>query len=330
MSASGERRRTARRTAWRIVRGRTAALAALALAPVGGAACVAIDTAPGGVASLRFDPLPPSIEIGDTLRDTLGAVLPLRGVAFDADDRPVATASLRYAAVPLTRDSVTQRVDTALAVDTLTGLVRATATWVAPQGRVAVRAGDRLQLLDTLAIVPRPDSLVRVAGRLPGFLYDCRDTTSTLDATLSDTGVAARAIGNATGPMAVVVRGDSAGVRGPVRRWLVRWSIVSPAPATIPIVTLPRSVATVPAIAVISGTADRLVRWDTTDGAGRSTTRLRIRPFALGRAAFPPDSFDVVVRAEAFRRGQRLDSAPEFRIALRRAPAAPGQPTTCQ
>jgi hypothetical protein len=79
-------------------------LGALAAAAAGGA-CVEITTAEQGVLSIRFDPLPPSIVAGDTLRDSLGRVQRLRAVAFDAAGDSVAgrrspSGSCRWGATP--------------------------------------------------------------------------------------------------------------------------------------------------------------------------------------------------------------------------------------
>ena len=178
-------------------RGGRAAAAAIGTAAAV-AACVEITSGLGGVASIRLDPLPPSIVIGDTLRDSTGAALRLRGVAFDADGREVAEAPFRFTYVPLSRDT-TRRDDAALLVDSLTGVVRAAPPpFVTQQGRLGVRLGDRLQVLDTVDIVPRPRELGRAeqdgdSARV--VFYDCRDpaTVALQNVALNDSAQAANA-----------------------------------------------------------------------------------------------------------------------------------------
>ena len=203
--------------------------------------------------------------------------------------------------MPLVPDTATgARTDTALVVDSITGAVRATSTWVKSSGRVVARIGTSIQLADTIAIVPRPDSLVATAAQ-DTLRYDCTDPGTFL--TVQDTLPGSF---NAVGPFTLTVRGDSAGRRVGVRRWLVRWSVDS-VPAPIPIV--PRypngtgatagtaDTGSVPALAIVPSGVDRLITYDTTNATGTSTVRLRIRPFGLGPTYSADSLFRVTLRA---------------------------------
>ena len=269
------------------------------------AGCVRVDAAPNGIASTQLRAAPPSIVIGDSLRDSTGAAVPVDGVAYDPEGNPIPTAQFRYAYVPLVPDtSAGARTDTALVVDSVTGAVRATSTWVKSSGRIVARIGTSIQLADTIAIVPRPDSLVATAAQ-DTLRYDCTDPGTFLSAQDTTSGSF-----NAVGPFTLTVRGDSAGRRVGIRRWLVRWSVDS-VPAPIPIV--PRypngtgatagaaDTGSVPALAIVPSGVDRLITYDTTvasgTSVGTSSVRLRIRPFALGPRYSADSLFRVTLRA---------------------------------
>ena len=268
------------------------------------AACVRIDTAgPNGIASARVDSVPPSIVIGDSLRDADGKVTVLSAKAFDAAGSEIATVPLRFVYVPSARDSLNRLIlDSALTVDSLTGAVTARSAFTLSQGLVAVRVGDGLQLIDTLAIVPAPDSALTDTAVTAPLRYNCADTSQALSARLfgvTDSAFATSYNFNAIGPFRVVVRGDSAGTRVPIRRRLVRWVVESGVPTSIPQVPLPGSTTTVPVIGVAFNTVDRILSADTTDASGRSTVRLRIRPYALGPSVIAADTFTVRLKAIA-------------------------------
>lgn len=308
-----------------------APLAAIGLTLGGG--CVRVDAGPSGVSSLRIVDNPPSIVVGDVLRDSAGLETALRVEALDEAGRPVPTATPRFTYVATLRDTL-QRVlpDSALAVDSLTGRVRARAVFVVPQGVVAARVGDRLQLLDTLAIVPRPTSAALDSVFPLPLRFDCVDTSRTLAQRPTSPlagGVDTLYAFNAVGPFRLVVRGDSAGATVPVRRRLVRWRIDS-GPA-VPAVRLPGGgpADTVAAIGLVSTDGDRLTALDTTDASGQSAVRVRIRPFGLGRRVVP-DTFTVRLRAIAQPGPVPLTSGAELyvRVRLARRPGATGG--TCE
>lgn len=324
-----------------IALGRTLGGALAALAATG---CVRVDPGPNGVAAARLDATPPSIVAGDQLRDSLGAVTTLRALVFDASGRPAPTAPLRFAYVPSLRDTLQRLVpDTALVVDSLTGAVRATRPFVLARALVAARAGGRIQLVDTLDIVPRPDSALVDTAVTLALRYDCTD----LGTVLRQRPLAAAANGfdtafvyNALGPFRVRVRGDSLGgsagstvaTRVNVRRRLVRWRVDS-GPA-VPAYRLPTGgpADTVAPLAVVSAAADRLLRFDTTDVSGLSAVRLRIRPAGLGRATVAATDFTVRLRADVQPGPVPIAGGVQFfRVRLQRNPVPIGPaPVTCQ
>jgi len=310
------------------------ALAATVAALAAGA-CVAIETAPGGVQSVRFEASPPSVVVGDSLRDSAGVVTVLRALAFDENDRLVATAPVRFAYVPTPDSTGVVRADSALVVDSLTGALRATRPLVRTQGLVAARIGDRFQLIDTLEIVIAPDALVPAADTTPVLRYDCTDTRTAV-AALPDTGSAVFAYNTVTLP-AITVRGtDATGARADVRSRLMRYDIDSspfPAGAIPRVAVVPGGRDSVPAIAIVGGSTDRVRTLDTTAAAtGASTVRLRIRPSALGRDAVPARDFTVRVRVRGQPGPRPLANDPLFiRVRLSRNPTPLGnRPATCQ
>nr|MDQ6925466.1 hypothetical protein [Candidatus Eremiobacteraeota bacterium] len=316
----------------RHLRGRQAGALAAVVAvgsAVTGVACVRIESAPNGVTSVRLDPSPAAIILGDSFRDSLGVPTRVRAVGYDASGNPVATATFRYSYVPYVPDtSAGAVIDNALVVDSATGAVRATKTWVKSQGRVFARIGATLQLADTLQIVPRPNLLLATPATHT-LRFDCTDPRAGVvpeDTLLS--------YANAVGPFTVVVKGDSMGTSIPVRRWLVRWS-VDTVPAAVPNVTLATG-KSVPAIAIIrNANVDRVINYDTTDAmTGTSSVLLRIRPTGLGKSYVADTLFRVTLRAEVFT-GTPVSGNPAqgvFSVQLSRhgSPPTANDSVTCQ
>ncbi len=305
--------------------------AAVLAAALAGGACVRLETAPGGVGSVRLEADPPSVVAGDVLRDSAGVPTAIRALAYDADGRELTTARVRFFYVPERDTTAGAAPDTALVVDSLTGAVRATLPRLRQQGRVAVRVGDAFQLLDTLRIVPAPDSLSTNRGAVLNTLrYNCQDPGTLLrpvPATGPDT---ARTTNVITLP-AVTVFGRDTALGGRLMRWDVD---SSPFPGNqIPRVPrVPGARDSVPAIAVVGGTTDQLRSLDTTDASGASTVRLRLRPIGLGRETVAASEFQVRVRVRGQPGPRPLANDPlYFRVRLARQPAAPGESTpACQ
>lgn len=312
-----------RRAAARAALGRVA-IAVAAASPAVIAACVEIQTAPGGVASLGLDPLPPSIVAGDVLRDTLGREVRLRAVAYDGTGNPIEGAELRYAGLSGPGRDTTQAARVPLVVDSLTGAVRALAPRVEPTARLGARLGDRLQILDTIAIVLRPTALRRGtnADSTLTLRYLCVDTGR---AVVVDTVLA----GNATPPLRVRLTADSAGASGPVAvavpNAYVRYRIL--APSEIPRGRSPYGDER-PAFYLTPANVDRPIGYDTTGGNGETGTRLRVLPQLLTRARVPDT---LAVRIEATARGGELPLADTVRFTVRlvRRPPTDGGLAAC-
>ena len=293
---------SARRAAAR----RLAALTGVGLA----AACVEISSAEQGVLATRLDPILPSIIAGDTLRDSLGAVQRLHGVAFGEGGDSVVGATFEYGYVPLGRDTVTG-ARPALVVDAKTGVVRADSLPGVAQARVSVRFGSRLQILDTVAIVRRPQRLARVATTDTLTLsYLCIDASTGLrtDSLLATSSAA----------LAVRLSGDSAGTDVPVPSYLVRYRIVQP--TSIPVGPSPYGDQR-PALYLTNGRVDRPIGHDTTNAAGQTATALRILPPLLPGTSAPSE---VRVEARAFVAGKQVGDSVPFRVRLRRVAPSSG------
>lgn len=288
-------------------------------AAIGGAtlagACVAVDPAPNGIGAARLDAAPPSVAVGDSLRDSLGVPYRIRGTAYDANGNVVPTAVFRFSYVPFTPDTAAGAlIDSALVVDSATGAVRAanrflknTSGVAISSGRVFARVGATLQFADTIQIVPRANAVTPTPATYT-LRYDCSDPGTFPIPDTASAGGNPRS--NVSRPFQLVVKGDSVGTTVPVRRWLVRWSIDSAPAAPIPSVALTKTV-NVPAIAFVSGAGDQTFNYDTTDGTGTSTVRVRIRPSALGTAYSADTVFRVLVRADVIGAGGvRLPSTP--------------------
>jgi hypothetical protein len=288
-------------------------LATFAGAVLAAAACVEISSAEQGVLAIRLDALPPSIIAGDTLRDSTGAVQRLRGVAFNETGDTVVGAAFSFAFVPIGRDT-TPDARPALVVDATTGLVRADSLPRAAQARVSARFGNRLQILDTLAIVRRPTRLVRVDTTDTTTLsFLCIDESRELRSSDPRYNTASRAL-------AVRLTGDSAGGSVPVPSYLVRYRITEPA-------TVPNGVSpygdTRPALYLTNGRVDRPLGFDTTNTAGQTLTALRVIPTLLRGSATPAN---VRVEAQAFVAGRPVGDPVPFRVRLLRQTPESGAP----
>jgi hypothetical protein len=223
-------------------------------------ACVEVGSEPNVAAAIELSALPsPAVVIGDTLRT-------------DAD--------VRYLYADFGRDS-------ALAVDSVTGIVRALKAATGLSGRLAARVGTSLQVLRTIAIIQRPDSLSAAATVLSLFTTTRADTGRT------------GATQNTSTDFAVVVRhiDTTTSAASTVASWPVQFELLSPANA---------SNDTTRAVFLVNESG-RPSTLDTTDNAGNAARRVRIRA-----ASYPTsDAVDtVVVRVISSYRGVRLRGAP--------------------
>jgi hypothetical protein len=250
------------------------------------AACAEVGSGPDVPAAIELTALPsPSVVIGDTLRTIDGVVAPVKAIVRNLSGDPIADAPVRYLYADFARDS-------ALKVDSSSGIVVALRASSA-DARLAARVGTSLQVLKTVVVTSRPDSMDRV-GQVTPTLF----TT-----TLLDTGAVGRTA-NSSNALTAVVRHKSstAGVTTTVNGWPVRFELLSPANPTN---DTTRSVYLVDDV----GRASSL---DTTDAGGVAGRKVRIRA-ALFPAAGVTDS--VIVQATATYRGQLLPGGP-VRIAL--------------
>ncbi len=276
----------------RIRRGITGATAALVLA-----ACAEVGSGPDVPAAIEISELPsPSVVIGDTLRNIAGDVTPVRATVRNLNGDVIAGAAVRYLYADFGRDS-------AIAIDSVTGIVRALrATSGGSEGRLAARAGASLQVLKTVAVVSRPDSVDRRG----------QPAISEFITTLADTGRSG-ANNNSAPALTVVVRKVNAlaGADSIVRAWPVRFELLTPANPTND---------TTQAVYLVDDSGRPSVL-DTTDASGVAGRRVRIRA-----ARFPAsgDTASVVVRAIATFKGIALRGSP-LRLTL---PVRKPPPTT--
>jgi hypothetical protein len=290
---------------------------------VAAAACVDIATGPQGVASVRLLPVPPSIVIGDTLRDSSGKIVTLRAVAFGAGGDTIKDAEFRFTGLALPRDTTEAQKAVPLVVDSLTGAVRAITPTVANRARLAVRLGDRLQVLDTITLVRPPTRLAReTAGDTLRFAFLCSDTGRASSAVISQllnktaTTRDTVQLGDAF-PLSVTLTADSGGARVAVPSYYVHFEVTSP--AGIPQVT--RGGVRRPAIGIIADPlTDRTTDTDTTETTGTATAYLRVLPEGLPpTGAFADSLIYVTVRATARRSPTAVVADPvQFVVRLRR------------
>ncbi len=164
----------------------TAALATLL-------SCGEVPTLANGIAYISAVQLPsPVVIAGDTLRDSLGRVAPLRVRAFDKNEQEVPGTTTTWFVSP---------ADTGIHIDA-NGILRTSDSLRVVH--LVGRIGDRLQTAEALLyVVPRPDQVV--------------------GAGLTDPIVGAPG----KGTLQVTVTGTRKTVRGPVRGVVVRYRIVA-------------------------------------------------------------------------------------------------------
>jgi len=171
-----------------------------AIAIVAGAiasGCVGISDNADTVLSLQFDALPsPSVVVGDSLRDTTGAVAPPSVRAFNYRGEEIASPPVRFHAP-----------DPGISVDSITGVVRGDSLRSTP-ARIIATVGS-LQALQTIEITLRPDLVAAVDGR-DTLLYSRVDTTR-----------------NVSGQLTVKVTHGTAPADTAVRAYIVSFAVVS-------------------------------------------------------------------------------------------------------
>lgn len=166
------------------------------------AACVDIPTGPDEVLSFQFRGLPaPAAVVGDTLRDSLGVVTPLRVNAFNYQGDSVAHPDVRFSAI-----------DRGVRVDSLTGIVVGDS--VRSQARILATVKGFNGIVN-VAVTFRPDSVTGANDR------------DSLSYSLTDTLV------NVSAPIGVKVLHQAATGDTSVASWRVSFRIASPADAAL-------------------------------------------------------------------------------------------------
>ena len=244
-------------------------------------ACADVGTGPDVPAAIELPPFAfPTIVVGDTLRDSLGAVAPIKAIVRNSSGDIIADAKPSYLYADFTRDS-------AFWVDSVKGIVVARAKVTA--GRLAARIGSSLQVLRTLSSTVRPDTAV--LGSAPPAL---------IVSLLPDTG-RTRAEGNTTGGVSVQLRNLQETTPVGVDGWLVSFRLVKP--------TNPTNDTTKGVFLVDEQLRASML--DTTSSEGTASRRVRVRP-----ASFPVPQGSarvtdtVIVEATARYRGQLVRGAP--------------------
>lgn len=127
-------------------------------------ACIDVSGGDGSVLSIQFDSLPsPSVVVGDTLRDTTGAVVFPTVRAFDSRGEEIPQPIVRF-----------QAADAGLFVDSVTGIVRGDSVRTTA-ARIVATVGS-LQAVRTVAVTWRPDSVAAINGR-DSLQYSLLDST---------------------------------------------------------------------------------------------------------------------------------------------------------
>lgn len=264
---------------------RASVLLASACGIVLGASCAEVGSGPDVPAAIELAPFPsPSVVLGDSLRTVEGVVAPVKAIVRNLSGDVIANAAVRYLYADYARDS-------ALAVDSLTGIVRALRATTG-EARIAARTGSSLQILKSVIVTTRPDSMDSVGQSAP----------SLFTTTFPDTGRTG-ANANTSPSLNAVVRHVDAGVATTVNSWPVTFEIISPANPTND---------TTKAVFLVDD-AGRASTLDTTDAGGVAGRKVRVRALQFPAAGVTTDS--VIVRASATYRGAVLKGAP-VRIAL--------------
>jgi len=127
-------------------------------------ACTDISSSANAVLSLQFDTLPnPSVVVGDTLRDTTGAIALPVVHAFNYKGEEIALVPVYF-----------QSPDSGVTVDSATGTIVADSLRSAP-ARIIATVG-RLQAIQRINVTLRPDTIIASNG-LDTLKYSLLDST---------------------------------------------------------------------------------------------------------------------------------------------------------
>ena len=161
--------RSARRRAIAFVVGFVGLVAVPSIIAVG---CTDISGSSDSVLSLQFDTLAsPSVVIGDTLRDTTGAIILPVVHAFNYKGGEIASAKIYF-----------QSLDSGVTVDSATGVIVGDSLRSTP-ARIVATVG-RLQAIQRVSVALRPDSIIAV-NALDTLSYSLLDTTKDTSARMT-------------------------------------------------------------------------------------------------------------------------------------------------
>jgi len=143
---------------------RIPALVTSALVSLASIACTDLSGSSISVLSIQFDSLAaPSVVVGDTLRDTTGAVIFPVVHAFNFDGDEIASIPVRF-----------QSPDSGIVVDSITGVVFGDSLRSTP-ARIVATVGT-LQAIQRVELTLRPDSITALHDR-DSLSYSLIDTT---------------------------------------------------------------------------------------------------------------------------------------------------------
>jgi hypothetical protein len=240
------------------------------------AACAESGTGPNDPGSIEFAPFAaPALVLGDTLRNVDGVATPVVALVRNLHGDILQDIPIQYVYADASRDT-SVKVDSngyVVSLKPLGSVTVGTTVTPATTVRIAARFGEALQVIRTITITTRPDSVDRGSAT----------TVDTLRAALPDSsnGLAR----NVSSALSVTVRHlDTTSAYVAVPTYLVKFEVLLPANAT--------GDSTRGAFMVNdNGIASSI---DTTDGSGVATRYVRVRP-SIFPATTTPDS--VVVRA---------------------------------
>lgn len=145
---------------------RFSAAGIVALVALAAFACTDVSGSSTSVLSIQFDSLAaPSVVVGDTLRDTTGAVIIPVVHAFNFKGEEIIPAPVWFLSP-----------DSGVAVDSITGIVVGGDSLISTPVRIVATVGT-LQAIQRLDLTLRPDLLAAVNGR-DSLAYLVNDTTS--------------------------------------------------------------------------------------------------------------------------------------------------------
>jgi hypothetical protein len=155
----------------RIWSARAMVFAFLGTAGIAAFGCKEISGSPTSVLSIQFDTLPaPSVVLGDTLRDTTGAVVKPVVHAFNFQGAEITPVPVRFLSP-----------DTGVTVDSATGIVVGDSLRSTP-ARIVATVGT-LQAIQLVDVTLRPD-IIQAVNRRDSLLYSLIDSTQNLSAPL--------------------------------------------------------------------------------------------------------------------------------------------------